>query len=95
MGGCHGMLSRKHGLGLDNVLAMRVMLYNGTVVTASNSSSHASLFHALLGSGHSTYGVVTAITLRAYPAPTYVTAVSSSWVMPKSLRGPNLLSTYL
>lgn len=66
-GGGIGCWSRRHGLGIDNVMWMQVVLGNGTLVEASNSE-HADLFWALRGAGQNNFGVVTSMTYRLYPA---------------------------
>ncbi|KXZ55789.1 hypothetical protein GPECTOR_2g1339 [Gonium pectorale] len=67
-GGCHGLLTRQHGLGADNVLSIRLILYNGTAVTLS-PTSHSSLFYAYLGAGANTFGLAASFTARTHPAP--------------------------
>jgi FAD/FMN-containing dehydrogenase len=65
-GGGHGPASRDFGLGADQVLDMRVVLANGSVVTA-NRCTHTDLFYALRGGGGGTYGVVLSATVKAHP----------------------------
>ena len=67
LGGGLGFLMRNHGLAADNVLAMKVALYNGTVVTAS-PTTHADLYWGLRGAGHANFGVVLEFTLRVVDA---------------------------
>ncbi|OAA67982.1 FAD-binding domain containing protein [Niveomyces insectorum RCEF 264] len=66
LGGGHSPLSPLYGMASDQVLAMEVVLPNGAFVTAS-STSHPDLFWALRGGGGSTFGVVTSVTVKAYP----------------------------
>lgn len=66
LGGGHSPLSSIYGMAADQLLAMEVVLPDGRFVTASNSSN-ADLFWALRGGGGSTFGVVTSITVKAYP----------------------------
>lgn len=54
------------GMGADQVLSLDVVLPNGRFVTA-DENSNPDLFWALRGGGGSTYGVVTSVTIRAYP----------------------------
>lgn len=69
LGGGIGFMSRSLGLGVDNVLSFRVVLYDGTVVTAS-SKSHPELFFALRGAGSGNYGVVTEMEYKLlHPMP--------------------------
>ena len=66
LGGGHSPLSSVYGMAADQVLAMEVVLPNGFFVTAS-PSRNPDLFWALRGGGGSTYGVVTSVTVKAYP----------------------------
>ena len=50
-GGCHGPLTRQHGLGVDNVLGARIALYNGTIINVGPTGKTSDLFTALLGAG--------------------------------------------
>ncbi|KAK4677478.1 hypothetical protein QC764_405020 [Podospora pseudoanserina] len=65
-GGGHSPMSSLVGMGADQVLSLDVVLPNGRFVTASQSS-YPDLFWALRGGGGSTYGVVTSVTVKAYP----------------------------
>jgi FAD/FMN-containing dehydrogenase len=67
-GGGFGSLSRRYGTAAGNMLEAEVVLASGEIVTA-NASLHPDLFWALRGGGGGTFGVVTKLTLRTYPAP--------------------------
>jgi FAD/FMN-containing dehydrogenase len=64
MGGGHSMLQARHGFALDNIVSARVVLANGTAVTASKTQN-ADLFWAVRGAGHN-FGVVTSMVLNIY-----------------------------
>lgn len=63
-GGGYGILTQEHGLAVDNALQIKVVLVNGTYVTA-NRYKNTDLFFALRGGGGGTFGVVTEVTSKA------------------------------
>jgi FAD/FMN-containing dehydrogenase len=65
MGGGHGALTNNYGLGVDNVLEMKVVLANGTLITA-NRRQNTDMFFALRGGGGGTFGVVLKTTSQIY-----------------------------
>jgi FAD/FMN-containing dehydrogenase len=68
-GGGHGMLSPVFGLGVDNVQQFKVVLPNGTLVTA-NRCKNPDVFFALRGGGGGTFGVVMEMSTTAHPQQT-------------------------
>ncbi|KAJ0117378.1 hypothetical protein J7T55_003792 [Diaporthe amygdali] len=64
LGGGHGWLQGQHGLLADNILSARVVLADGTAVTAS-PTVNSDLFWALRGAGHN-FGVVTSVEYRIF-----------------------------
>ncbi|KAF2008888.1 FAD-binding domain-containing protein [Aaosphaeria arxii CBS 175.79] len=67
LGGGHGFLQGYHGLAADQLISARVVLANGTIVTASDTSN-PKLFWALRGAGHN-FGIVTEATVKIYDVP--------------------------
>ena len=67
LGGGFGIYMGYFGLMLDNILAMTVVLANGTVAEVS-STSHSDLYWAMRGAGHN-FGVVTSFTQKIYDDP--------------------------
>merc|ERR1719359_1209272 len=67
LGGGFGPLSPKHGLGVDNLLSAKVVLADGSLVTA-DERSNADLFWALKGGGGN-FGIVCEFTFKLHPVP--------------------------
>lgn len=66
LGGGFGWLTRKHGLCVDSIQSLRVVLADGRVITTS-PSTEPELFWALCGSAGGTLGVVTEMTIALAP----------------------------
>lgn len=62
--GGFGLLSRMYGLAVDNILAARIVLADGTLVEAS-PTSHPDLYWAIRGAG-SSFGVVVAVKIQLF-----------------------------
>ncbi|KAL8280721.1 hypothetical protein RQP46_006725 [Phenoliferia psychrophenolica] len=67
LGGGHGPLAPLHGLAVDNILEMTVVLSDGSIVQTS-PYRHPDLFTALRGGG-SAFGVVVEVAFLAHPPP--------------------------
>jgi FAD/FMN-containing dehydrogenase len=76
-GGGFGSLSRRYGTAAGSMLEAEVVLASGEIVTA-NAVQHPDLFWALRGGGGGTFGVVSRLTLRTYPAPKTLCRVSGT-----------------
>jgi len=66
LGGGLSYTSREYGLGVDNVLAFRVVLANG-IVSVADRCSNSDLFWALRGGGGGTFGVITHMIYKLHP----------------------------
>jgi fumiquinazoline A oxidase len=64
LGGGHGRLQGKHGLTADALRSLRVILWNGTTVTAS-ASQNSDLFWGMKGARQN-FGVVPSATFETY-----------------------------
>ncbi|KAH6629723.1 FAD binding domain-containing protein, partial [Boeremia exigua] len=71
-GGGHGPLSSTYGMGVDNVLEVKMVTPNGDYLTA-NACQNTDLFWAVRGGGGGTFGVITEVTMKAFPSPTITT----------------------
>jgi hypothetical protein len=82
LGGGIGHLTRKYGLTIDNLLAVDIVLADGSLVTAS-ADENADLFWAVRGGGGN-YGVVTAFLFRANPVQTAIVG-PTLWELDKAV----------
>ena len=64
-GGGIGYITRKHGLSIDNLLSVDMVLADGSFVTA-NADQNTDLFWAVRGGGGN-FGVVTEFTYKLHP----------------------------
>jgi FAD/FMN-containing dehydrogenase len=89
LGGGSGWLERKHGLAVDNVLAVEMVTARGDHVRAT-ADDHRELFWALRGGGGN-FGVVTAIEFALHPVGPEVLA---GLLIHPAERGRELLRTF-
>ncbi|KAH7067445.1 hypothetical protein BKA63DRAFT_424441, partial [Paraphoma chrysanthemicola] len=67
-GGGHGWLTSSYGMGADNIFEVEIVTPDGQVLVA-NECQNTDIFWATRGGGGGTYGVITSITMKAYPMP--------------------------
>ena len=77
VGGGVGYLRTKHGMTIDNVIAMQVVTANGKIQKC-DKENHPDLFHALRGGGGG-YALVTSFTLKVYPIPEEHFTIMWAW----------------
>jgi hypothetical protein len=70
LGGGIGYLSRKYGLSIDSLLAVDMVLADGTFIQAS-AEENSDLFWAVRGGGGN-FGIVTSFEFRLHPVSTVV-----------------------
>ncbi|KAK5651325.1 hypothetical protein OQA88_12558 [Cercophora sp. LCS_1] len=92
--GGFGFSSHKHGLALDAVVGVTVVLADGSVVEASGKEN-ADLFWAIRGAG-SNFGIVAEWRLQTFEAPETLTifGVSLGWTKETSVAGLEALEKY-
>jgi FAD/FMN-containing dehydrogenase len=77
LGGGLGLLMRKYGLAVDNLLAAEVVTAEGSIVQAS-AAEHPDLFWALRGGGGN-FGIVTSFRFSLHPVGPTVMAGPVFW----------------
>jgi hypothetical protein len=78
LGGGHGLLVRKFGLGADALISLTLVDTKGNIIEA-NENSNSDLFWASKGGGGGNFGIVTSFTTRLYSVPHNVTSLVYSW----------------
>jgi hypothetical protein len=74
MAGCFGPFTKRFGNGAINILQARVVLADGTLVTASKCA-HPDLFYSIRGGGGGVAGVVTEFVARTHPMPRHTSSL--------------------
>lgn len=64
LGGGHGWLQGQYGLLTDNIISIRLVLANGSLISSS-ATQRPDLFWALRGAGHN-FGIVTSVQYRIF-----------------------------
>ena len=67
LGGCYNVFTKKFGDGANNLLRARLVLPNGTLITASEAEN-PDVFWTLRGGGGGNIAAVTEFTARTHPA---------------------------
>jgi hypothetical protein len=67
-GGGHGWLTSSYGMGADNIFEIEIVTPTGAILIA-NECQNSDIFWATRGGGGGTFGVITRITMKAYPMP--------------------------
>ncbi|MCW2542375.1 MAG: FAD-binding oxidoreductase [Frankiales bacterium] len=78
LGGGYGPLTRRFGLGCDQIVAAEVVDARGEVLRVDDDQ-HPDLFWALRGAGGAGLGVVTELTYRLHPLPKSLLCGMISW----------------
>ncbi|KAI0388467.1 FAD-binding domain-containing protein [Xylariaceae sp. FL0594] len=63
------LFTARYGFACDQVIAYEVVLADGRIVTADATGDHSDLFRVLKGGGNN-FGIVTHMTMRAFPCKT-------------------------
>ena len=85
LGGGIGWLARQHGLTIDSLLSVDLVMADGHLVTAS-AEENADLFWALRGGGGN-FGIATAFTFRLHPVDTIYGGAIVHPATPEVVRG--------
>lgn len=80
LGGGLSFLSRAYGLAIDNLVSLRMVAPNGTVLNISGDGSHQTdIWWALRGGGGGNFGVVVDLTLRLHAGEERTTVQEVCW----------------
>jgi len=93
-GGGFGSWSKKYGIAAASLLEAEVVTADGRLRVA-NACQNQDLFWALRGGGGGTFGIVTRVTLRTHPLPSYFGAVDGSIVAQDDAAFKELLERFV
>jgi FAD/FMN-containing dehydrogenase len=93
-GGGFGSWSKKFGIAAASMLEAEVITANGRLLVA-NACQNQDLFWALRGGGGGTYGIVTRVTLKTHPLPSYFGGIDGSIVAKSDAAFKELLERFL
>lgn len=86
--GGYGYQSRLWGLALDSIVALDVILANGSYIHAT-ATEHPDIFYAMRGAADS-FGIITYFHLQTHPAPSSIVTFSAN--IPEALKDAGSLS---
>ncbi len=78
LGGGIGVLDRLYGLTCDNLRSVRLVLADGSLVTASEASE-PDLFWACRGGGGGNFGIATSFEFDVHPVPSEIALFTLDW----------------
>jgi hypothetical protein len=76
-GGGRGAFSKAFGLGVDALLNVEMLKFNGEIVQA-NSNTNKDLFNAFRGATGSSFGIVLSITVKLFNSPNRITTIKGT-----------------
>ncbi|RDW79275.1 putative FAD-dependent oxygenase [Aspergillus mulundensis] len=68
LGGGHGTMQGKYGMGADQIVSLRLATAEGEIITVSEDEGDEDLWWAMRGAGHN-FGIVTSVTSKIYDVP--------------------------
>jgi FAD/FMN-containing dehydrogenase len=81
LAGGYGWLGRLHGMGVDNLVEVEVVLATGELVISNDRNEHSSLIVGCRG-GSGNFGIVTKFKFRAFKLPKYCHAGAKVFLTP-------------
>jgi hypothetical protein len=91
--GGFGLFPKINGMGVDNIVELKVVTTDGKVVTASDCEN-SDLFYGLLGGGPGSFGLIAEATYKVHPGLSNVGQFSCTYDIPAEAY-PELLSKVL